>query len=426
MCGIAAIVAGVCIIGSSPYKETKEVLTSEAKKEYESVLLTIDDLKTALLRRGPDHLSSRRVIVHSGSGNSVETSVDQVDRSQSPRCSGKTAKSIASPLETCVQDVGIDEMQSTAQLDFIGAMLQLRGLVPVSQPLEDASGNVLVYNGEIFGGINIADDSNDSQVLLHKLEISCSSDCLDFHMNDSCKSELGKSIPDILSAIKGPWAFIYWQKKSKTMWFGRDAFGRRSILVHWPTCTDSRFILSSVSPPSFAENYSGSVSLKNGLGNQMANEVTNSTHENVYWEELSCGIYSLELKTSSEKEHFMKEGVFGVVQKHQWMDPLLSKTISWDRFLLDPNTEHDIPILTNKCPLPADPLTVHSVFAQKVLSALRSSVMRRTKMNSIFQTSVKQLRDKEMAPVAILFSGGLDSMILAALLDQCLNPQSCS
>ncbi|KAK8933260.1 hypothetical protein KSP39_PZI015835 [Platanthera zijinensis] len=106
-------------------------------------------------------------------------------------------------------------MQSTAQLDFIGAMLQLRGLVPVSQPLEDASGNLLVYTGEIFGGINIADDSNDLQVLLHELEISCSSDCLDFHMNGSCKSELGKSIPDILSAIKGPRAFIYWQERSK-------------------------------------------------------------------------------------------------------------------------------------------------------------------------------------------------------------------
>ncbi|KAK8919033.1 hypothetical protein KSP39_PZI021336 [Platanthera zijinensis] len=422
MCGIAAIVTGVCIIGSNPYKETKEGLTSEAKKEYGSVLLTIDDLKPALLRRGPDHLASRKVIVQLGPGTLVETSVDQVDQSQSPCCFGKTAKSNTSPLETCIQDVGVEEMQSTAQLDFIGAMLQLRGLVPVSQPLEDASGNLLVYNGEIFGGINIADDSNDLQVLLHELEISCSSDCLDFHMNGSCKSELGKSIPDILSAIKGPWAFIYWQERSKTMWFGRDAFGRRSILVHWPTCTDSRLILSSVSPPSYAKNYSGSGSSKNGLDNQMANEVTNSTHENSYWQELPCGIYSLVLKSSSEK-HFMKKGPFGVVQKHKWTDPLLTKIISWDRSLLDPKIEPDIPIHTDKRPLPSDSLTVHSAFAQKVLSALRRSVMRRTKMNSIFQTSVKQLRDKEMAPVAILFSGGLDSMILAALLDQCLNPQ---
>lgn len=38
------------------------------------------------------------------------------------------------------------------------------------------------------------------------------------------------------------------QKKSGTLWFGRDAFGRRSLLVHWPTMGDARFVLSSVSP----------------------------------------------------------------------------------------------------------------------------------------------------------------------------------
>ena len=31
--------------------------------------------------------------------------------------------------------------------------------------------------------------------------------------------------------------------------------------------------------------------------------------------------------------------------------------------------------------------------------------------------------EKEAVPVAVLFSGGLDSMILAALLDQCIDPK---
>jgi hypothetical protein len=91
----------------------------------------------------------------------------------------------------------------------------------------------------------------------------------------------------MLSTIKGPWALIYWQAghcddylisvqleihlsnmtatlnfqmDSNILWFGRDAFGRRSLLVHWPTADDSRFILSSVSPPSFAGNHSGKIS----------------------------------------------------------------------------------------------------------------------------------------------------------------------
>lgn len=35
---------------------------------------------------------------------------------------------------------------------------------------------------------------------------------------------------------------------------------------------------------------------------------------------------------------------------------------------------------------------------------------------------ISGIRQEEFVPVAILFSGGLDSMILAALLDKCLDP----
>jgi len=49
--------------------------------------------------------------------------------------------------------------------------------------------------------------------------------------------------------------------------------------------------------------------------------------------------------------------------------------------------------------------------------------MLRTKMNTLFQGGLNKFRDKESAPIAVLFSGGLDSMILAALLDQCIDPK---
>lgn len=89
----------------------------------------------------------------------------------------------------------------------------------------------------------------------------------------------------------------------------------------------------------------------------MANEVTSSTHEICYWEELPCGIYSIEFKISNENVHFMKDDLFGVVRKHRWRNPLLSKVISWDRLLLDPKVQHAIPIETVKIPLPVDSLT---------------------------------------------------------------------
>lgn len=85
----------------------------------------------------------------------------------------------------------------------------------------------------------------------------------------------------------------------------------------------------------------------------MANEVTGSTHEICYWEELPCGIYSVEFKISNENAHLMKEGLFGVVQKHRWRNPHLTRVISWDRLLVDPKVEHVIPIQASQLPLPA-------------------------------------------------------------------------
>ncbi|MED6169092.1 hypothetical protein PIB30_018227 [Stylosanthes scabra] len=63
-----------------------------------------------------------------------------------------------------------------------------------------------------------------------------------------CAKSGKRTVLDVLSIIKGPWAIIYWQDGSRTLWFGRDAFGRRSLLVHWPTQDDSTFLLSSISP----------------------------------------------------------------------------------------------------------------------------------------------------------------------------------
>ncbi|XP_061989650.1 uncharacterized protein LOC133708207 isoform X3 [Rosa rugosa] len=69
----------------------------------------------------------------------------------------------------------------------------IRGVNPVVQPLIDLNMNVLVYNGEIFGGIEIASEENDGEVLMGLL--------------GGCES----CVPNVVSRIKGPWAIIYWQ-----------------------------------------------------------------------------------------------------------------------------------------------------------------------------------------------------------------------
>lgn len=53
--------------------------------------------------------------------------------------------------------------------------------------------------------------------------------------------------------------------------------------------------------------------------------------------------------------------------------------------------------------------------------ALQESIMRRTALNTIYLATSVDYTNKCNAPVAVLFSGGLDSMILAALLDKCMD-----
>lgn len=54
-------------------------------------------------------------------------------------------------------------------------------------------------------------------------------------------------VPELLSRLRGPWALAYYDAARRRLWFGRDAIGRRSLLVHWPNVTDGRFLLASAS-----------------------------------------------------------------------------------------------------------------------------------------------------------------------------------
>ncbi|ELU18868.1 hypothetical protein CAPTEDRAFT_43016, partial [Capitella teleta] len=96
---------------------------------------------------------------------------------------------------------------------FYGCTLHFRGDL-TQQPLTVQDGSALLWNGEIFYGLQVPADENDGSILLNKLSL-CSSD---------------GEISIIFSQIKGPFAFVYWQNCKKQLWFGRDIFGRRSLL----------------------------------------------------------------------------------------------------------------------------------------------------------------------------------------------------
>lgn len=95
-----------------------------------------------------------------------------------------------------------------ARLDFHGSLLQLRGAAPSTSPLRDAAGNVLLFNGQIFGGsLEVQPGASDAQLLLQAL------------------GQPGADVPAVLSGLRGPWVLAFWQAAARTLWYGRDSIG---------------------------------------------------------------------------------------------------------------------------------------------------------------------------------------------------------
>ncbi|XP_061232360.1 asparagine synthetase domain-containing protein 1 [Neopsephotus bourkii] len=113
---------------------------------------------------------------------------------------------------------------------FSGHVLHLRGLL-TPQPLQNANSDIFLWNGEIFNGVHVGDLENDTEVMFHHLAL--------------CSSE--EDMLSLFSSVRGPWSFIYYQASRHTLWFGRDYFGRRSLLWQCSNEVDSAFCLTSVS-----------------------------------------------------------------------------------------------------------------------------------------------------------------------------------
>lgn len=563
MCGISLIVSGFQLHCSSSdhingFQDAAfgSLLQTE-KWASEAFYPTMDDLKEVIKRRGPDHVGIEKVqlkvfnehepacreeqtlireekphlleevsyksfpmekleiFMQETDGSEIQTVYTEKIKKESNcqehinnclDCSGNTLQALKNCIvANFVEEVNgqsLDGFQENtfAEMLFLSATLQLRGVHPVFQPLRDSWTNVLVYNGEIFGGIFVGKEENDTKVLMDALQRCCSCPCHASRRDCcSCDQEDHISVPQLLSKIKGPWALIYWQAKSKTLWFGRDAFGRRSLLVHWPSLNDSRLLLSSVAP--FQSDKKGGSGRNEHVGAQyrsdsyiLVNEADGSD-DLEYWDELACGIYSISLEATKGSGCNGSDSsliLVGRVEKHDWSNPQLKKLLEWERSLVEPGSNDSIISKFNCCHQDIDSIfskengLTSSVAERKsaklgyqefcntdqmkdsqipflsdmssfvttsgdihidssstqttgsqqmaseilqdssicsvhrVLFALKQAVMRRACQSRSNKIMEDEERIVKCAPIAILFSGGLDSMILAALLDQCL------
>lgn len=293
---------------------------------------------------------------------------------------------------------------------FSGHVLHLRGVL-TAQPMEDERGNVFLWNGEVYSGIKVEAKENDTQIMFNYLS--------------SCKNE--SDILSLLSEVQGPWSFIYYQASSHNLWFGRDFFGRRSLLWLFSNLGRS-FCLSSVGA--------------------QTSEVANQ------WQEVpASGIFRIDLKsTSISKSVVLKLYPWKYISEEsvskECVDSLTEITASLPTFVSVVANEAKLylkePVVPLNTMLPQASFDTHcsnissipptsqtlQVFladgnmkgiVQQFIDILSIAVKRRVLCiprdenltpSEVLKTCVKK------ANVAILFSGGIDSMVIAALADR--------
>lgn len=116
---------------------------------------------------------------------------------------------------------------------FVSTVLSLRGATIIEQPLRDVeTGSSLCWNGEAWSINGEVVEGNDSVAVFGKLLAASSAE------------NAAEAVIGLLSSIRGPYAFVYYESINKLLYYGRDCLGRRSLLQK--ATSDDMIVLSSV------------------------------------------------------------------------------------------------------------------------------------------------------------------------------------
>lgn len=121
-------------------------------------------------------------------------------------------------------------------LAFTSTVLALRGDHVARQPLVDPdSGSVFCWNGEAWKARHHDVDGNDGEAIAGLLS--------DAVRRSGSARDREEGLLRVLRSIDGPFAFVFFDKPSGRVYFGRDRLGRRSLLIR---ADGAQLVISSV------------------------------------------------------------------------------------------------------------------------------------------------------------------------------------
>ena len=261
---------------------------------------------------------------------------------------------------------------------LMASVLHLRGDAPMEQPMIRSDENhvfALAWNGECYGGpissleddLKFSDES-DTGVIMSLIQSAIVS-------AEGSNSDATKEIANALKSVKGEYSFIFYHfnknMDSHRLYFGRDCLGRRSLLIHRDkeaSGQSQKFVLSSV------------------IG-------TSETEAFDFEEVLPGKIYNLDVQTM-ELQNLVMSGSVKFSESEEQSPTLVQRALE----------------VTAGRNISSSMITAAANLHEKLSIAVKRRV------NAVNRKLPQKSEDMEnIASIGVLFSGGIDSVVLAAL-----------
>eukprot|EP00968_Pinguiococcus_pyrenoidosus_P008601 scaffold623_cov235-Pinguiococcus_pyrenoidosus.AAC.1 len=266
----------------------------------------------------------------------------------------------------------------SAEFRLFASVLRLQGTAGSAeagaQPYEDARGNVLLWNGEIY---DVAPESRASLLLLRQGWTTTCDTALVAALLQRCSS--AKEAAEALGGLRAEYAFIYFSKGAQQLWFARDGVGRRSLVFR------RRGEEGDLGGETLLGRHSG-LKLASAMGEEPGEDGGRS------WGPVhvvpAAGVYAIQV--AGEQQDLL-------VTRAQW--PAATKAL----------------VNMVRPRLRKDGTGAEAEHRRRFARALRRAVRRRLR-----SWTLPRPLHRDVPRVAVLFSGGLDCSVVAALAHEAL------
>jgi hypothetical protein len=246
----------------------------------------------------------------------------------------------------------------------------------------------------VYSGIEIPADGNDGLAVLLALAAEYAR-ASTVAAGDEFVQEFSQRALAVLSRVVGPFSFVLYDQRTQYLWYGRDAVGRRSLLtrtVFHGGCAS--FCAASVAPPQSLEAAADVHALDGGGEAEAAN----------------CSDES----DSAQEQDMTATAASGDDSGWAEVAPHGMWRLQLEQYLQCSCAPHALlfPWIISPCPALPFAADNATMCADAVLCCLNSCVRARALLHS------------GSCGISILFSGGLDCMIIAALAARCVAQHS--